>query len=71
MASDEVFGAECLEQDRATRLFLYRGDMDLEWRAYGQGTEDAAKSFVAGINSYVDACLDGRETMPEEFRVLG
>jgi penicillin amidase len=67
----EVFGAECLEQDRATRLFLYRGDMDREWAAYGQDTERVATAFVAGINSYVEGCLDGREPMPEEFRTLG
>ncbi|HEV7931139.1 MAG TPA: penicillin acylase family protein [Actinomadura sp.] len=67
----EVFGPECLEQDRATRLFLYRGDMDVEWRAYGEGTERVATAFVAGVNAYVDACLEGREPMPEEFRILG
>ena len=31
----EVFGADYVEQDRATRLFLYRGDMYREWLAYG------------------------------------
>ena len=28
----EAFGPAYVEQDRATRLFLYRGDMDREWR---------------------------------------
>lgn len=67
----EVFGEDCLDQDRATRLFLYRGDMDAEWAAYGPGTRDAATSFVAGINAYIDACRDGREALPEEFGLLG
>ena len=67
----EVFGEACLEQDRATRLFLYRGDLDTEWNAYGPGTRDAATAFVAGINTYVDACADGRAPLPEEFRVIG
>ncbi|MFX6230714.1 penicillin acylase family protein, partial [Acinetobacter baumannii] len=33
----EVFGPAYLPQDRATRLFLYRGDMRREWAAYGPG----------------------------------
>src|SRR5690606_13578495 len=28
------FGPGYIEQDRAARLFLYRGDMQEEWRAY-------------------------------------
>ncbi len=31
----EVLGPEYVEQDRAARLFLYRGDMYREWLAYG------------------------------------
>ena len=30
-----VFGSDFVEQDRAARLFLYRGDMAREWRSYG------------------------------------
>jgi penicillin G amidase len=29
------FGASYAAQDRAARMFLYRGDMDREWAAYG------------------------------------
>src|SRR5687767_16030987 len=29
------FGPGYLLQDRATRLFLYRGDMAIEWKSYG------------------------------------
>src|ERR1700692_298174 len=54
----EVFGPVFLEQDRAARLFLYRGDMDREWRIYStRGTREAepvAQRFVDGINAYVD-----------------
>jgi penicillin G amidase len=28
-------GAAYVEKDRATRLFLYRGDIEAEWRCYG------------------------------------
>ena len=31
------FGPSYVEQDKAARLFLYRGDMQQEWRAYGDG----------------------------------
>src|ERR1700720_1883057 len=31
----EVFGPGFIEQDKATRLFLYRGDMNKEWTSYG------------------------------------
>jgi len=30
-----AFGSDYVEQDRAARLFLYRGDMAAEWAAYG------------------------------------
>src|SRR6476469_632914 len=30
----EVFGPAYVEQDKAARLFLYRGDLDKEWRSY-------------------------------------
>jgi acyl-homoserine lactone acylase PvdQ len=31
----EVLGGSYIAQDRAIRLFVYRGDMDKEWEAYG------------------------------------
>ncbi|GAA4496195.1 penicillin acylase family protein [Actinoallomurus oryzae] len=63
----EVFGAEYVEQDRAARLFLYRGDMAAEWPAYGPGTERVTRAFVAGINAFVALCRDRREHLPPEF----
>ena len=35
----EVFGPAFVEQDKATRLFLYRGDMNKEWAAYGPSAQ--------------------------------
>src|ERR1700751_2186522 len=38
----EVLGPAHIERDRAARLFLYRGDMDREWRIYSShGTREA------------------------------
>src|SRR5919204_1454789 len=45
----EVFGAAYVERDRAARLFLYRGDMAAEWRAYGSDTKRVTNAFVQGV----------------------
>lgn len=70
-----VFGPSFVDQDRATRLFLYRGDMDREWRIYSsKGTKEAeriAQRFVAGINAYVDLVALHPEKLPWEFATLG
>ncbi|MFG3252982.1 penicillin acylase family protein [Streptomyces sp. NPDC048172] len=67
----EVLGEAYVEQDRAARLFLYRGGMDAEWAAYGPEARTAATRFAAGINAYVDWLDDHPEELPEEFTALG
>jgi penicillin G amidase len=71
----EALGPSFVEQDRAARLFLYRGDMDREWRAYSStGTREAeriAAAFVAGVNAYVDHVAAHPEALPWEFQRLG
>lgn len=66
-----VFGPAYLEQDRAARLFLYRGAMDAEWQAYGKDAQRISTRFVAGINAYIDAIARQQAPMPFEFRQLG
>lgn len=66
-----VFGAAYLEQDRAARLFLYRGPMDAEWQAYGKDAQRISTRFVAGINAYIDASARNPVLLPFEFRLLG
>ncbi|MER8441100.1 penicillin acylase family protein [Mesorhizobium sp. M1312] len=65
------FGPGYLEQDRAARLFLFRGDMRAEWKAYGSDSEEICSAFAEGINSYVDSCNDGSIVLPPEFILLG
>ena len=65
------FGAGYVAQDRAARLFLYRGDMYREWLAYGSDAKRIAESFTAGINAYVDLTQTQPEMLPPEFGVLG
>jgi len=66
----EVFGDAYVEQDRAARLFLYRGDMRREWLAYGDHAKRVASSFAAGINAYIDYVAAHPDRMPIEFRRL-
>ena len=67
----QVWGAEYAEQDRAARLFLYRGDMHAEWLAYASDTKDIATAFTAGINAYVTLTREDPSRLPLEFRELG
>lgn len=66
----EVFGSPYVPQDRATRLFLYRGDMYREWLAYGSDAKRIAQAFTAGINAYVNLIDENPQLLPPEFRML-
>ena len=65
------FGPGYLMQDRAARLFLYRGDMAPEWAAYGEDAEMICTAFAAGINAGVDQVRAGHLPLPPEFSELG
>jgi penicillin amidase len=70
----EVLGSAYVEQDKAARLFLYRGDMTREWRAYSQSGHNAeriATAFVAGINAHIDWLEANPSRLPPEFKLLG
>lgn len=65
------FGPGFLEQDKAARTFLYRGDMAAEWACYGPEAEDICARFVAGINAYIALCEADSSLIPPEFGILG
>ena len=65
------FGPAYAVQDRASRLFLYRGDMDAEWASYGPDAKPEATAFVAGINAYVTQVRAGAAPLPVEFKLTG
>lgn len=67
----EILGEQYLEQDRAARMFVYRGDMYAEWLAYGNDAKLISKSFTAGINAFVELAKVNPELMPVEFALLG
>ncbi|MBS0418357.1 MAG: penicillin acylase family protein [Proteobacteria bacterium] len=65
------FGPAYVDQDRAARLFLYRGDMGKEWASYAPGARESAEAFVAGINAYVAEVRSGQKPLPPEFKLTG
>ncbi len=65
------FGPAYVAQDRAARLFLYRGDMAAEWAAYAPSAKGWTEGFVAGINAYVAEVEAGRAPLPMEFAATG
>jgi len=65
------FGPSYVAQDRATRLLLYRGDMDKEWAAYGPQAKGYAAAFVAGVNAFVGEVRAGKRPVPIEFKLTG
>jgi penicillin amidase len=63
------FGPAYVEQDRAARLFLYRGDMAAEWAAYAPGAKESVEAFAAGVNAYVAEVKAGKRPLPVEFKL--
>src|SRR3954451_1566033 len=47
------FGPGYVAQDRAARMFLYRGDMNQEWASYGPNAKSYTEAFVAGVNAFL------------------
>jgi penicillin amidase len=63
------FGPSYVAQDRAARLFLYRGDMAAEWAAYAPGAKESVEAFAAGVNAYVAEVKAGKKPLPVEFKL--
>ncbi|MCW5759124.1 MAG: penicillin acylase family protein, partial [Phenylobacterium sp.] len=63
------FGPAYVAQDRAARLFLYRGDMAAEWAAYDPSAREAVEAFAAGVNAYVAEVQAGKRPLPVEFKL--
>ena len=64
------FGPGYLMQDRAARLFLYRGEMAPDWAAYGDDAEAICSAFAEGINAAIELVEDGTWPTPPEFAEL-
>lgn len=64
------FGPGFLAQDYASRLFLYRGDMEREWAAYSPDAKQICTAFAAGVNAYIDLIDREPERLPPEFDAM-
>jgi len=64
-------GPAYVDQDRAARLFLYRGDMNKEWAAYAPDSRQWVTAFVDGVNAYVAQVQSGARPLPIEFKLTG
>jgi penicillin G amidase len=62
-------GPAYIDQDRAARLFLYRGDMEKEWTAYAPDSRRWVAAFVDGVNAYVAQVQSGARPLPVEFKL--
>ncbi|MDN7671001.1 penicillin acylase family protein [Burkholderia oklahomensis] len=67
----EQFGPRFAAQDRAARLFLYRGDLDAEYASYHPEAKQILQAFADGINEYVREAKADPAKMPAEFRLTG
>jgi penicillin amidase len=65
----QSLGSAYVDQDRAARLFLYRGDLQREWASYAPDSRQWALAFVAGVNAYVAEVRAGTRPLPPEFRL--
>ena len=65
------FGPGYLEQDIAARAFLYRGDIEAEFRAYADDMRAICEAFTDGINAWIDLCAAEPHRLPEEFALTG
>lgn len=67
----EQFGPRFIEQDRAARLFLFRGDMQAEFASYHPEGRAILTAFANGINAYVNWVKANPEQLPPEFKLTG
>lgn len=67
----EQFGARFVAQDRAARLFLYRGDLDAEFSSYHPQGRQILTAYAAGVNAYVDLTRASPDLLPPEFKLTG
>jgi penicillin G amidase len=65
----EAFGERFLEQDKASRLFLYRGNLEKELESYHPHGKKIFGAFVNGINAYIRLTEENPDLLPTEFKI--
>ena len=66
----ELLGPQEVKRDIGTRLFKFRGDLNLELKHYHPHGPQIVQAFVDGINAYITDILKTPEKLPFEFRAL-
>ena len=66
----EILGERALKRDIGTRLFRYRGDMQLEMNHYHERGAEIITAYTDGVNAYIDEVLKDTALLPIEFRML-
>jgi 4-hydroxy-tetrahydrodipicolinate reductase len=64
----EILGPRAVDHDIGARLFAYRGDLEMELNHYHSRGGAIIRSFVAGVNAYIDLVRRDSSLLPEEFR---
>lgn len=67
----EQFGPRFVAQDRAARLFLFRGNLDEEYASYHPQAKEILTAFSDGINAYIAEAKADPAKMPVEFKLTG
>jgi penicillin amidase len=67
----EILGPRELKRDIGTRLFKFRADMNTEMNYYHPDGEQIIRSFVDGVNAYIDKINEDPDKLPVEFKFLG
>ncbi|MFQ5738063.1 MAG: penicillin acylase family protein [Acidobacteriota bacterium] len=66
----EILGPRELKRDMGARLFKFRGDLTRELNHYHPRGEQIVRSFVRGINAYIDGTEQNPDLLPLEFEIL-
>lgn len=66
----EVFGNDFVESDIANRLFLFRGNLEVEFSTLPETVRTSAQAYVAGINAYIEILKHDKEIYPDEFKIF-
>ncbi len=65
----EAFGEGFLQKDIASRLFLFRGDLEKELHSYHPQGKKIFNAFVNGINAYIKLTEENPDLLPQEFKI--
>lgn len=66
----EILGERELKRDIGTRLFQFRGDIEAEMNHYHPRGSLIIRSYVEGVNAYIDYANQKPEELPIEFKLL-